>query len=255
MAVSPRVRTAWIIGGSVFTIVTLAFGTVQAVAALAHEERTERMVINEPIRTIDITADGSVTVLGTDTDRVTIAERVSDGLQHPDRSWRVVGDRLSLRGTCGGFPETWCSDSFTVRAPRSVRVVVRGEGVTVNDVRGGVDITSDGDNISVYNVSGAMRLRSHGGNIDAGAVGADLVDAESSGGNTTLSFATAPRLVDVTSHGGDINIEVPNRAVAYRVDASAQGGSTDTAIRTDPSSPREIRAASSGGNASIRYRE
>lgn len=255
MAISRRVRSAWVIGGSVFTIATLGFGAVQAVAALAHEERTVRSVVTAPISIIEIEAAGSVTVHGADTDRVTIAERVSDGLHHPDRSRRVVGDRLILRGTCGAFPETWCSDTFTVRAPRSVRVVVRAEGVTVTDVRGGVDITSDGNDISAYNVSGAMRLRSHGGNIDAGGLGADLVDAESSGGNTSLSFAAAPRLVDVTSHGGNIDIEVPERAVAYRVDASAQGGSTDTAIRTDPSSPREIRAESSGGNVSIRYRE
>jgi hypothetical protein len=149
------------------------------------------------------------------TERVTVAERVSDGLQQPDRSSRVVGDRLILRGSCGGFPQTFCGDTFTVTAPRSVRVVARGEGVTVTDVRGGVDITSDGDNISVYNLAGPMRLRSHGGSID---------------------------------------IRLPNRSVAYRVDASAHGGSTDTAIRTDPSSPREIRAESSGGNVSIRYR-
>jgi hypothetical protein len=254
MAVSPRVRTAWIVGGSVFTVATLAFGTVQAVGALAHEERMVHTVIDEPVRTIDIEADGSVTVHGTDTERVTVAERVSDGLQHPDRSSRVVGDRLVLRGTCGGFPQTFCGDTFTVTAPRSVRVVVRGEGVTVTDVRGGADITSDGDNISVYNVAGPMRLRSHGGNIDTGAISAARVDAESSGGNTTLSFTTAPRLVDVSSHGGNIDIRLPNGSVAYRVDASAHGGSTDTAIRTDPSSPREIRAESSGGNVSIRYR-
>ncbi len=188
MAVTKRVRTAWVIGGSVFTIATLAFGTVQAVAGLAHEERTERAVIDAPIRTIDITADGTVTVHGTDTDRVTVVERISDGLQHPDRSRHVVGSRLSLRGTCGGFPATFCGDSFTVTAPRSVRVVVRGEGVSVNDVHGRVDLSSDGGNISVFDVSGSMRLRSHGGNIDAGAIAADLVDTESSGGNTTLSF-------------------------------------------------------------------
>ena len=199
-------------------------------------------------------ADGSVTVRGADTDRVTIAERVSDGLQHPDRSQRVVGTRLVLRGTCGGFPATWCSDNFTVTAPRSVRVIVRGEGVSVADVRGGVDLSSDGEILLAYNVSGPMRLRSHGGNIEAAALAADLVDAESSGGNTTLSFRTAPRLVDARSHGGNIDLELPDRAVAYRVSASAQGGSTDTTIRTDPTSSREIRAESSGGNVTIGYR-
>ena len=40
MAVSRGARSAWIVVGSVFTVMTLGFGTVQTVASLAHEERT-----------------------------------------------------------------------------------------------------------------------------------------------------------------------------------------------------------------------
>jgi hypothetical protein len=253
MTVSRRVRAAWIIGGSLFTIGTLALGTLQTVAALAHEERSVRTVIDDPIRVIDIEASGSITVLGSDVSSVTVDERVSDGLHRPDRSIRVQGDRLVLRGTCGEFPATFCNDNFVVRAPRSVRVIARGDGITVARVRGGADLTTYGDGITLRSVAGAMRLRSHGGGITARALGATNVDARSFGGNISIFFSSTPRDVNVSSLGGGIDVAVPENRVAYRVDTSTHGGATHTAIRTDPTSSNQIRASSFGGNITIRY--
>jgi len=253
MTISPTTRAAWILGGSVFTIVTLGFGTLQAVAGLAHEERTIRSVIDEEVRVLDVEASGSVTVLGRETGPITVTERVSDGLQSPRRSRRVEGGRLVLRGECRHFPATFCSDDFIVRVPSSVQVVVRADDITVTRLRGGARLTSDGGNINVHRSSGTMRLSSHGGNITATALESAAIETDSYGGNTALGFARSPRRVDASSHGGDIFLGLPDRSVAYRVDASAQGGSTDTPIRTDPASTRVLRAESFGGDITIRY--
>jgi hypothetical protein len=253
MAVSRGVRTAWIVGGSVFTLVTLGFGTLQAVAGLAHEERTIRTTIDEPIRAIDIEATGSVTVRGGDGRTVMIRERVSDGLHRPARSMTVDRGVLTIRGTCVQFPATFCSDDFELRVPGAVAVRIRSRGAAVDNVRGGVDVRSDGDDISLQRVAGAVRLSSHGGTITGTALEATSVETASYGGDTTLSFLVAPRRVAVTSYGGDIFVGLPEGPLAYRVDASANGGSTDTAVRTDPSSSRIVRADSYGGDIDIRY--
>lgn len=253
MAVSRRVRAAWIVGGSVFAIVTLSFGTVQAVAALAHEEHSFTTTIDGVVRAVDIEASGSVTVLGTDNQVVTIDERVSDGLQHPDRSTALNQGVLVVRGTCGGFPATFCGDDIVLRVPREASVRVEANGVRVAGVRGAMSVTSDGGDIRVRGAAGELWLRSHGGRIDARALRVLRVDAESNGGNISLGFASPPRHVDASSHGGNIFVALPDEPVSYRVRASAEGGSTDTPIRTDPSSRNTIRAESHGGGVAIRY--
>jgi hypothetical protein len=252
MAVSRGVKLAWVLGGSIFTVGTLGFGTVQAVAGLAHEERDVRSVVGQPVRVVDIEADGTVTVIGGTSGPLTVEEHISRGLQAPKRSRRVDGDRLTVRGTCTAFPQTFCSDDITVRVPSSVRVVVDGLGVRVSGVSGAL-LESHGDDVEAESVSGTVRLRSHGGDVSAIGLRATTVDADSSGGDVSLTFAGSPQHVAANSSGGDVNLVLPDRSVAYRVETSASGGSAGSEIRTDPTSPRLIRATSSGGDVMIRY--
>jgi hypothetical protein len=252
---SRGVRTAWVLAGSLLTVVTLGFGTAQAVAGLAHEERDVRTVVTHPIQVIDIVADGSVTVIGDDVTRTTIDEHVSDGLRKPNRSITVNGDELVVRGTCSHFLATFCSDDFVVHVPRSVAVLAQADAVTAVGVRAGVDLTSEGDGIAVRRVAGPVRLRSHGDDIVATAVAATRVDAVSYGGDIALAFTDPPRHVYAASEGGGIFVVLPDRAVAYRVEATATGGSVDTPVRTDPASSHVIHARSQGGVVSIRYRD
>lgn len=253
MAVSRGVKVTWVVIGSIFTVATIGFGTVQAVAGLAHEERDVHTVIEEPVRVVDVEVDGAVTVMGGRTAGITIDERVSRGLQAPKRSIRVDGDRLTVRGTCRAFPQTFCSNDVTLHVPSSVRVVADGLGIRVTGVLGGTLLESQGDDIDVESVGGAVRLRSHGGSVSAIGLRAATVDADSSGGDVSLAFARSPQQVDAGSSGGDVNLVLPDRPVAYRVETSASGGSVDSDIRTDPTSPRLIRATSSGGGITIHY--
>jgi hypothetical protein len=252
MAVSRGVKLAWVLGGSIFTAGALGFGTVQAVAGIAHEERDVRTVVREPVRVLDVEADGTVTVIGGTRGPITVEEHISRGLQEPKRSLRVDGDRLTVRGTCTAFPQTFCSDDITVRVPSSVRVVVDGLGVRVSGVSG-ARLESHGDDVTAESLSGTVRLRSHGGSVSAIALRAAAVDADSSGGDVSLTFARSPQHVVANSSGGNVNVVLPDRPLAYRVETSASGGSADSGIRTDPTSPRLIRAASSGGDVTIRY--
>lgn len=253
MTRSGAVRALWIGGASVLTVATLAFGTLQAVAGVAHEEHDARTVITQPVRTLDVVADGSVTVIGDDVSRVTIDEHVSVGLRKPHRSiWRN-GDELFVRGTCDHFLATFCGVDVVIRVPHSVVALVRGDDVTVEGLQAGADLASEGGGISVRRVAGPLRLRSQGGDVDATRLRGGTVDVRSDGGGISLSFAAPPRHVAARSSGGGILVVLPDRPVAYRVDATAAGGSTDAPVRTDPTSSRVIRAESSGGDVTVRY--
>jgi hypothetical protein len=84
-------------------------------------------------------------------------------------------------------------------------------------------------------------------------VRAGAVDAESSGGDVSLSLRTPPDRLDATSSGGDVELVLPDEA--YRIDATSSGGDVDDQdVRNAPSSPRIIRARSSGGDVRIEAR-
>jgi hypothetical protein len=239
--------------GSVFTVLVIGFGTVQAVAGIAHEEHDVRTVVDEAVRVVDVDASGSVTVVGRDAGPITIDEHVSRGLHSPQRSIRVDGARLSVRGTCRAFPETWCSDDFVIRVPRSVRLRVDAVEIDVRGTTGAADLTTEGGAIDLEGTRGSVRLSSHGGQIDGASLRTTRLTATSYGGNISLAFAVPPRRVDASSLGGHVVVALPDGPVTYRVDTSTSGGSAETLVRTDPDSERTIRAESHGGDVTVRY--
>jgi hypothetical protein len=80
------------------------------------------------------------------------------------------------------------------------------------------------------------------------------VDASSSGGGVRVELVVAPEEVDVEASGGGVTVVFPRTEDSYAVDAGASGGSTQVEVRTDPLADRRIRARSSGGGVTVRYR-
>jgi hypothetical protein len=257
-----RGRTAWRVGGSLFAVLMLAFGTANAVGAMAHETHHLHRVISSAVRVLDVDAGtgGSVTVLGGDSGRdgvVTIDMTLSRGLESPSHTETVQGDRLAVRSGCLPIVTAFCQVDYVIRVPEGVSVIAHSDGgdVTVSNVRGDLDLTSSGGSVEVRDVE-AQRVRfgSDGGDIDAQGVSTDSIDASANGGSVLLSLSSPPAMVNVTSDGGDIDIELPDTPDAYRVNVSSDGGETSAPIRTDPTSDRVITASADGGDVIVRYR-
>jgi hypothetical protein len=250
-----RIRAPWLIGGSVLTVAVLGFGTLQGVGGLAHQTEHTHTVISAPVRSVMVSGDSRVRILGTDEAAITIDATISKGLASPAHSEAVDGDRLVVSASCPAFLNTWCGVSYTLRIPKGLPVVVHsnGDGISVTGVDGDLDLSSSGGGITVNGGAGGERLNSSGGSINAKGIAAPVVNATSSGGGVHLSFTTSPNDVTAGSSGGGIRIDLPDTAVAYRVEASSSGGSTHTAIRIDPASARIIKAHSSGGGVTVSY--
>jgi hypothetical protein len=256
-----RGRVAWRIGGSLFAVLALAFGTANAVGALAHETRHLHRVISSPVRVLDIRAGtgGSITVLGgSGSDgAVTVDMTVNRGLETPSHTEEVQGDRLVIRSGCLPIVTTFCQVDYVIRAPEGVTVIAHSDGgdVTVSNVHGDLDLASSGGSVKARNVDAQrVRFQSDGGDVDAQGLSADSIGASADGGNVLLALSSPPTTVNVTSDGGDIDIELPDTPDAYRVNVSSDGGTTSTAIRTDPTSGRLISAEADGGDVIVRYR-
>ncbi|HSJ49956.1 MAG TPA: DUF4097 family beta strand repeat-containing protein [Actinomycetota bacterium] len=255
-----RGRTGWRVASSVIAGLMIAFGTANAVSALAHETWQERRVIQEPVTILDVvnSTGGIVMVVGDDAvDRVTIDMTVSRGLQAPAHTERIEGNRAVVRGRCLWVVSVYCQIDYRIRVPAGVSVVAHADGrsVEVSNVTGFLDLVSDGGNVEVLGGrSDSVRLDSDGGSVMVSGLSATSVDASASGGRVLLDLASAPLSVTASSDGGDVEIVLPDTTDTYRVDISSDGGSTRADVRTYVESDRLITAHSSGGDVTVRYR-
>ena len=249
-------RSAWLIGGSIFCVIALAYGVLAVVDLLAFGRDEFDRTFTEPIAMIEIDSDaGSVRIEGTNATETVVHASLRRGLRGPSHTERLIGDRLVLDSDCPNFLTSLCDVSYTLRVPADVAIVVTssGGGVRVSDLTGTVDISSSGGGIRATRTSGPLRLRSSGGGITGEALASANVDASSSGGGVRLGFASAPSAVTVDSSGGGITVELPNTPETYRLDAASSGGGVSTSVRTDPASTRVIDVHSSGGGVTVRY--
>jgi hypothetical protein len=256
---SHRARTAWRAAASIAAVAVLLWGASTALTQLAHEERTTTAEYDAAgLTTLDVAIDsGSLTVVGTDTDRITVTARISDGLRSTSESEELDGDRLVLRGGCPAFLSNFCSVDYTVEVPEGLAVRARldNDGARVTGVRGDLDLRSDNGRVEVRGSGdGVVVLRSSNGSVLATDLRAAEVDAHSDNGRVELSFLEPPTTVEGTSSNGDVTVEVPDDGAAYVVDTGSANGSSATAVRTDPESTRRIRVASDNGDVLVSYR-
>lgn len=253
---SARHRSAWIIGGSVFCVIALAYGVVAVLDVFSFGRDEFERTFTEPIATIEIDSDaGSVRIEGTNTEETVVIASLRRGLRAPSHTETLIGDRLVLDSGCPTLLTSLCNVSYTLRVPADVAIVVTssGGGVRVSDLTGPVDISSSGGGIRATRTSGPLRLRSSGGGITGEALASVDVDASSSGGGVRLAFASAPSAVVVDSSGGGVTVELPNTPETYRLEATSSGGGVSTSVRSDPASTRVIDVHSSGGGVTVRY--
>ena len=256
---SPRARTAWKVAACFAAVAVLLWGASTAVTQLAHEERTTTSEFDAAgITTIDVAIDGgSLTVVGADTDRITVTARISDGLRPTSERQELDGDRLVLRGRCPTFLSNFCNVDYTVEVPEGMAVKARldNDGARLTGVTGDLDIGTENGGVTVRGSgTGVVRLRSDNGSVVATGPRAAEVDAHSDNGRVELSFTEPPTTVEATSDNGDVSVEVPDDGTAYVVDTGSANGSSAAAVRTDPDSDRRIRAASDNGDVLITYR-
>jgi hypothetical protein len=234
-----RGRPAWRILASILALAALVWGTFNVVNLVAHSERHFRRSFSaDGLERVDVSTDrGSVRVIASDRDDVALSAYVSNGLGGTDHTERRRGNRLLVDASCAVPIAHWCTASYTLRVPRDVKLVLwSGSGdVSVSGTNADIDLTSD-----------------HG-SIDTRALRSDYARADSDHGSISLRFATAPMQVQASAAHGDVTVVVPRSNAVYHVDLSSDHGSTETAVRTDPTARRTIDLFSEHGDATVRY--
>jgi|GEM_PF-1061526 len=251
-------RTAWLTLGSVLAVAGLGWGTFHVVDLLAHEERTEVAVVDDPsVRVLEVDVDrGALRVVGADVTEITVTSRISEGLRETGNDVRVEGDRLVVESTCPDLGGTWCSVDHTIEVPSGLAVVVRAAdgSITLQDLRGVVDVRGDNGSIRATDVSGpSLRLESDEGSIGGLRLDVAAASASSHNGSVRLEFDSAPTNVTATSDNGSVTVVVPRTGEAYRVEIDSDNGSVTNDVPNDPAAERTIVVDSVNGSVTARH--
>lgn len=252
------IRRAWLVLAAVAAVPMLVLGAGQAASVLAHEARSEVVVVDAAAvvaLAIDNTA-GTVTVVGVDAaTAVTIRARISDGLRDTLVETREREGHLVVTGGCPVFWSTWCSADLTIEVPAAMHVSASGRSrVSVSDVSGGVTARSDQGAVELVRVGGTVVARAAQGRIEGTDLTAAAVDARADQGRVTLGFARSPDEVVARADQGDIDLALPDeRGVDYATEAGADQGAVSVDIRQDPDSRRSITASADQGSITITY--
>ena len=248
---------AWLAAGSLLTISAFGWGTLNVVDLLAHEVATVTEVFDaEEVSMIDIdNSTGRVVVTGTDTDEITIVARVSDGLRATGNSYRVVDDRLEVRGTCPLFGSMWCSVDYRIEVPADVDldIDVDDDRVEVVDMRGAITVDNDNGSIRIRVSDGPLRSTTDNGSIAATGIPSTTVFADSDNGSVEIVMAIPPERLDASTDNGSVTVVLPDTPDAYAVTAETDNGNVRNEVRTDSRSPRTITLSSDNGNVTVRY--
>jgi hypothetical protein len=235
----PRGRTAWRIAASILAAAALAWGTLSLVNVLAHgEHRVARTLPARGITTVDVSTDrGSVRVIGSDRDDISMQAFVSDGLGGTDHHERVRSGRFEVDASCALPFADWCTASYTLRVPRGTNVVG----------------WSGSGRVSVSGTTGSVDVGSQHGDLELAGLRTTHVKASADHGSVRLRFAVAPERVTADSDHGDVEVVVPRTRDSYRVEVHTDHGHSRAGVRTDPDSHRVVELRSAHGDVTIRY--
>lgn len=251
-----RSRSAWLVVGSIVTVVVIAGATLNAVGLVAREQVTVTDEVDaEGIDAIDLQVDsGSIEVVGADTDVISLEVDLTHGLRRTGHEVYPDDGTLVVRSSCP-FLSQWCDADYRLVVPSrlAVRASLDDGFLAVRDIDGPVEADGDDGTVSLVRLSGDVVAGTDNGSVVGTGLRSGVVDADSDNGSVRLTFAEPPRNIEATTDNGSVEVVVPDDDTTYLVDIDSQHGSTDIGVRTDPDSDRLIRGRTQNGNVTVRY--
>ncbi|MEV6947839.1 DUF4097 family beta strand repeat-containing protein [Streptomyces sp. NPDC051172] len=168
----------------------------------------------------------------------------------PKVSWKMEGDRLTLRMKCSGVVAD-CSARHRIEVPRGVTVKVEdGDGsVRARGFEDALSIRTGDGSVRVTDSSGPLEVHTGDGSVHA-AVSSRRVRAVTGDGSVDLELGAVPDLVDSRSHDGSVTVALPK--ATYRVTTQTGDGSVDVSVPRSDSSSHVVSARSGDGKVTLK---
>jgi hypothetical protein len=250
-------RRPLVAGGLVLTALLVGVASLFAVNVMARQTVQEKHTYGFTGSALSIDAAlGDVHIVPGKAGEITVARRLTYGLQRPFVEERIDGDtfRISDR-RCAAEVAFGCEIGWLLQVPRDldVEVTTQTGAITVSGMSNTVKVVSESGEVRVLASSGKLvTLRSRTGDVTAQNVSSEQVVATTIKGNVSLAFRTPPSLVVGRSETGDVGLLLPDGDERYRIEAkSLQDGSLTVTAKDDPDSRRRINVRSTKGDVSV----
>lgn len=254
-----RVLTAL---GVVLAVVVVGFGALFLVDLMTSETSTTHRTY-DAVDSVELVADGAVTVRATDGD-IEVDAIAHSGLREPGYAEDRSADRLELTHRCGppvALPR--CSGDLDVTVPAGTEVVIRTENgdVVASGLAGALSARTANGDIEVTDSETDVETTTSNGDISVTNVGG-TVTADSSNGRITISTVsgnasatTSNGSVEVSAVGGDVHGESSNGRVTVVGDGepvaltiSTSNGDEVIEGPTNPDAERSVEIRTSNGD-------
>ncbi|GAB4085645.1 hypothetical protein GCM10028784_22750 [Myceligenerans cantabricum] len=238
----------------------------------------------EPVGTVELVADGDISVRAADDDVVQVEAVARGGLSHPDYTAREEGDQLVVTHECAWFPQfPQCRGGLDVALPAGTDVVVRSSDgeVLATGLAGSLEVGTSNGNVGSSDVTGPQRLSSSNGDLTVRDAGDDVTLETSNGdvltervagtvgtsaSNGRITVVDAEDTVTAESSNGDVRIEgfggdvlaetsngdvtVVGDGEPVRLVITTGNGSETVEGPTDPDADRTVEIETGNGDSS-----
>ena len=241
--------------GSLLLLAGLGWGTVNVVELLAHEERTERFTVPAAdISRLFVDNDtGSVTIVGTDADEISVEAEVSEGLRSTGFRHEVVDSTLELHGSCPTFGSMWCRVTYRIEVPRDLDVEVSSDNGRVESATS--TVTSGSTPTTVRSSWPTSRARSPSTvTTAASSAAACRAPSPTSRPTTGASSCRSPRRPIASTPTGTTAVSrssLPAVDSGYDVEADTPNGGETINVLDNPESPHTVRLQTDNGSITV----
>ncbi len=258
---APPVQHHWRVAGVIVTVVILAVVAFLAFRMIggsrtSAQQTPQTETSTHEISTLAVNIDaGTLSVLAGPAGQVTITRQLTFKSQPPTYSEVWDGDKLTISSVCP--VRSNCEISYTVTVPAATAVnaqLVDGD-VSVNGLSGALDLGSKSGSFTLAQTSGSTKISGDSGEVKGTALGSAAVDVQTSAGDVTLAFASAPTTVRVAVlDAGDLKITVPRDTAGgsgssgYNIDATTRSGDRRVDVTHNATSVRTISVATAAGD-------
>jgi putative adhesin len=179
------------------------------------------------------------------------ADRWTTGSAQP--TWSLSASTLTRGSSCGSVVIGSCGTRFQLKTPSGVAVTVHSDrsDVRIGGLAEPLTLHAAHGDVRVEGTSGSLDLTTESGDLNVVASRSPRVTATSTSGDASLAFATPPTEVRATCTNGDLHVALPRGPETYRITASADHGSSNASVASDPSSSRSITAQATNGDVSV----
>ncbi|MEU1941027.1 DUF4097 family beta strand repeat-containing protein [Streptomyces sp. NPDC020125] len=168
-----------------------------------------------------------------------------------DPGWQLEGSTLKLSLDCTGISIN-CKAKYIVKVPRDVAITAENDKGLIKATGFTADFSAKGGNsdVQLSDLSGAhLDLEDRDGNIKGDGISAKAVTVTSRNGDSNLSLASVPTLVDMQSQDGNIKLSLPE--ATYAVDTAAKKGDITVDVTKGDMSGHVVRVHTRNGDIVI----